>query len=707
MAPKMKAATQAGASTNSADASDAAKPAQESPTATSAVPAASAAPKPRKFLSLSHLNQASAPIGLWEVAVCNPKATSREYLWEGRQRKTYQFQCHLVSTKDPTLYVLADSHGKGIGQAAVSKLAEKFKHGLVFTMSKVVLAENVKRQYNSAPKTEVVCMTRTHFDPVLVTGPARMPEPAVPIAASMSIGCEQVFDGLALIYQISESAPGGQLSTGQRRVRITLDLIDGSTSAEKPDTPIRMPLTVFENEMQDGSEPPLFKQLREAYEKKKAVAFFHIQGKKAESDNGSTWNFQSGFSFSIRNASETAKGKDLEAKAHELLAANTESVPQTVLKSRLSDDSSYADKEATETTCALLNTILTNTNLATIEVDASFWQINWCRVCLPDSKELCNSDGNRLWFLLKVEDETGSISLFIREKAALSLAALDTKEEFENAVAMETLRFPDYVSIKIIRKSPGPKTPIAKTNTAAMAIEDGQREQEDTIRCYIVEAADQMQFGPSKRSLELMPLLSMTDAQTDACAPAVLAQITKHPHSGLCVTYAQGTETITKQCTKAVALVVASTPTEAEMVNDGYQMTTHGVQDPLTSGFNCQLLSFCTVKASPDYQLKPNRGQKTQAALVTIVDVFTCDLEDHPVFLVDDMKKVEDADIDNFMDLMKRRLEFSAQAAKTQGTSSQRIWTEEVSPAHAGKCKRLGKAPSTPLEEKPVTLFGA
>ena len=71
------------------------------------------------------------------------------------------------------------------------------------------------------------------------------------------------------------------------------------------------------------------------------------------------------------------------------------------------------------------------------------------------------------------------------------------------------------------------------------------------------------------------------------------------------------------------------------------------------------------------------------------------------------MKKVEDADFDNHMELMKKRLEFSAQAAKTQGTSSQRIWTEEVSPAHAGKCKRLGKAPSTPLEEKPVTLFGA
>ena len=137
--------------------------------------------------------------------------------------------------------------------------------------------------------------------------------------------------------------------------------------------------------------------------------------------------------------------------------------PKTVLQSRSVDNENYADKDATATTCALLKTVLTKTQLAAIEVDVSFWQINWCRVYLPDVatsqkaevQELCNSDGSRLWFQVKVEDETGYMTLFIREKAALALAAVDSKEAFENALASESLAFPGRASIKIVRKSPG------------------------------------------------------------------------------------------------------------------------------------------------------------------------------------------------------------------------------------------------------------
>lgn len=91
-------------------------------------------------------------------------------------------------------------------------------------MSKVALAENMKRQYNSTPKSEVVCMARTKFDPVLAVGAGKpkMPEPPVPLAASMSIDREQQFDVLALIEGITETAPGGQLPSGQRRGRCTV-----------------------------------------------------------------------------------------------------------------------------------------------------------------------------------------------------------------------------------------------------------------------------------------------------------------------------------------------------------------------------------------------------------------------------------------------------------------------------------------------------
>ena len=58
------------------------------------------------------------------------------------------------------------------------------------------------------------------------------------------------------------------------------------------------------------------------------------------------------------------------------------------------------------------------------------------------------------------------------------------------------------------------------------------------------------------------------------------------------------------------------------------------------------------------------------------------------------MEKVEDADAELAPEHMSKRLYFAAVAAKMQGTSSSRNWTDAVSPANAGKCRRLGKSPT-------------
>jgi hypothetical protein len=127
-------------------------------------------------------------------------------------------------------------------------------------------------------------------------------------------------------------------------------------------------------------------------------------------------------------------------------------------------------------------------------------------------------------------------------------------------------------------------------------------------------------------------------------------------------------------------------------MNAGYQMTTDDVKDPFTEDFVCQLLSYCTVQESPDFQLKPNRGQKSQMAFVCIVDVL--DSGACPVFLVEHMEKVPDLDAVSAPEHMSKRLQFAALAADTQGTSSSLNWTDATSPATAGKCRRLGYAPS-------------
>ena len=127
---------------------------------------------------------------------------------------------------------------------------------------------------------------------------------------------------------------------------------------------------------------------------------------------------------------------------------------------------------------------------------------------------------------VKVEDETGNLSLFMREKAALSLSSTASKEDFEAARADDSLDFPKKASIKIIRKPPVPETPTHASSA----------EKPSQVQCYIVEAAEQaMEDTPSKRSLTLLNLLKNTEACTDACVPAAIGMIREDPHYGLAI----------------------------------------------------------------------------------------------------------------------------------------------------------------------------
>ena len=164
---------------------------------------------------------------------------------------------------------------------------------------------------------------------------------------------------------------------------------------------------------------------------------------------------------------------------------------------------------------------------------------------------MCTKDNRRLWFLVKVEDETDNFIIYIREKAALSLAHADSKEDFEAARADDSLDFPPKASIKIIRKPAAPRTPTVEDDNA----------QVETPNCYIVEAAVQsIEDTPSKSSLILLKLLEQTDARTDVYVPAGISMIKKDPHYGLSVSYKTADQVIKKRCTRAVATCAQPMP---------------------------------------------------------------------------------------------------------------------------------------------------
>ena len=132
---------------------------------------------------LSHLASQSAAFGLWGLLIFAPDAQEREYIYQKQKRTAYNFRCLLVSTQDPTAYVLGESRGKGMNAQVLKDMSQRFKQGLVFRMTKPSFVSNVKQQYNSAPKSEVVSMLHTTWAPVLSSaGKPTMAEPSIPIA---------------------------------------------------------------------------------------------------------------------------------------------------------------------------------------------------------------------------------------------------------------------------------------------------------------------------------------------------------------------------------------------------------------------------------------------------------------------------------------------------------------------------------------------
>ena len=121
------------------------------------------------------------------------------------------------------------------------------------------------------------------------------------------------------------------------------------------------------------------------------------------------------------------------------------------------------------------------------------------------------------------------------------------------------------------------------------------------------------------------------------------------------------------------------------------------------------LLSYCTLTNSADFQLKPLRGQKIQMAFVVISDMLKPATTESPaVFLADSIEKVGAEAMATSPGHLARFMEFAKEVAQSRHRDGAAdgarpmLWTDERSPASAGKCRRLGKAPTDQMLEEYV-----
>ena len=105
--------------------------------------------------------------------------------------------------------------------------------------------------------------------------------------------------------------------------------------------------------------------------------------------------------------------------------------------------------------------------------------------------------------------------------------------------------------------------------------------------------------------------------------------------------------------------------------------------------------NICGLSAQTD------KTVKSQTAYAVIADIFEQSSAGKPMqLLVESLTKLEDDDAVKAPHHMSRRVQFAAHATAVQGKNKNRDWTQELNPAIANKCRKLGRTHTdVPLPE--------
>ena len=378
-------------------------------------------------LPLRELSKRSAQFGAWSVVVQQAKVEHYEYQYQGQKKNGKVFSCVFVSSDDPTEYCMGQLRWSKNNDSKFLSAQKKLSDGLAFTMTKVSISNDVKKQYIHAPIHTVVNVADTTFSSLLHSKNSNLhPEPPATIADCEHLSHQQFFDVIALVKSVSMHRP-----VKDNRVVFDIEMIDGSKTGECFRT---MPLTVF-TERSHVEEPQLWVFLTKAANDliPQAVSFFQIKG--VQDENGK-FSFTSTKNSTIISAATTGKGRRLAAEAATLLCLrDTTSFAIRKVEDFVVRD--YTHALATETMCALFAPFTTTKITGDIALDAAeetVWQMNWVRVEEPAAgSNVRTNDGKRIWFPVTIRDCTGTLTLYIAESAALKLSGIHDADQFEAA----------------------------------------------------------------------------------------------------------------------------------------------------------------------------------------------------------------------------------------------------------------------------------
>jgi hypothetical protein len=322
------------------------------------------------------------------------------------------------------------------------------------------------------------------------------------------------------------------------------------------------------------------------------------------------------------------------------------------------------------------------------------FQINHARIIEPKAGDDYYTKDKRLFPAVRVMDHTGALELRMREKTALELAGVDTKEDFAELASKGGLNFPLLSSMRISVRSKPMDT-------------DGATEH--TLLAVIVEVAEQELYIP-----KAMPNASMTfvsqllaslplDADRMIVAPVIDLRHVRH--AGMVV------ETKEPKPLQASCVLSLIAHTGKSVVNDlpgGHKLVSKdcwnvpfeqpvdsedGAPEHADHSVSGEIASYCTMNNVQNYTLTSRRSKEAVYALILISSVH--EGQQCRTYMVDKVQIIDKPDhMPMLRCLLKKLAEISCASESSGKLNAAPDWREDVTPYAVKKARHLSCTPT-------------
>jgi len=656
---------------------------------------------------LHELNPKSAGVGAWVLKVYNMRLIIYDYIWQNQSKRGHKLECMLVAadgTYCQGVIKTAYNRGKGGGgadpAAELKQMQAKFQNGTVWKMTKVTLTDEKSAFISSALK-KCIDLRKTKCTGILQGSIKMAPAPAAQeeLQSILALAQTQRVDLTALIADIS--AVRRETTAFGIRDIVDVTLVDGSKQGDA-ENQVKAQVTIFFGSSDRG--PASLKSMQDAHESNTVVTFY---GLTCIPQSGGVCNFKTGQSFFWEAAAGNyAKMARLQAQAVELVSAPGSLITKTWDPTQSTRQ--FAEEPAVHSVCgwiaALLRPATGDLASSSAEGDDEVFQINHCHVAVPSPGAcILTNKGDRIWLQnIRIMDATGSFTVAVREKAALALSGLDSKEAFEAAHATDNISFPVLASVRVhVTK---------QKDSDSSQSQDGGAAEPTFLNAVLVETEDQsIDAMPTSALLELQPILQKLALSTEELKIATLKDFAVLPHVGMAVDKVK--------CELGLVLIGATARSDFQKFGEGYRLVTKNVWDigfgtSSLSPQDCQagkdtgfdLVAICTEHNLTEYKMAPPRKAGVQFALVVVSDLHhvphaaSAAEPGRKSFMVERIQLIENAERMTACQKMLAKLAYARGKFTFEGTKKDRSAWSDMPATPTSSAKRVRKLSASPTD---------